>query len=164
MLDINRYIQSLDAILAMEGLTPTQPTGFTLPTVRLYHKKKFSLLAFGPMDTFVPVVILDHPVSIQEYVTLSSQLFNMSNQLGSSLPNGLFSATKVFPLIICPGVALQVTSHISQFNNARFSAFEFPVLLDSNSGLLHYMTKTPFWGMAVWNRVRNDAVRYFTPH
>lgn len=158
-LTIGSWLQHVSNRLAANGYRPMRPEVYQ-PHGYLYgaHYSGFEITKFGMVERFflfANIADLDAN-KLQQYSNATFQFANKNKSI--SLPNGLFTCTHVFPVVITADLDSRLAEFLrSSTPVSHWAAFEMPVVFDLANRSLHYYQTTPIWGAAYHAGFRKEV-------
>ncbi len=122
------------------------------------HSAPLQASKFGKNDYFVVGYIMQNP-SIEDIRDFSAQVFEFAkDHRANKLLPGIFGGYWSLPVILVDGLQTKVAVAIEQKSPPKhYAAFEFPIVIDSNTNRVHYFMGTPAWGAVYFEGLRELA-------
>jgi hypothetical protein len=126
-----------------------------------YHRKRLSFFAGGYEYIYCPVMIMQEELTPSFYDYYCTFAFNFI--IGNTIKGSpIWRRIMIYPLLITSNITRNLLTHLSQaLRPKHINAFEFPVIVDVTSGLVHYQKRTPFFGGGFFPYFRWRARRFF---
>lgn len=160
-LTIGSWLQHVSQRLAANGYRPMNPEVYQ-PKGYLFgaHYSGFEITKFGMVERFFMFANIPN-IDAARLQQFSNATFQFANQNKSiSLPNGLFTCTHCFPVVITTNLDPSLAETLrSSTPISHWAAFEMPVVFDLANGSLCYYQTTPIWGAAYHAGFRKEVQR-----
>ncbi len=158
MLNSNSWLQQVSQRLAANGYNQMSPQIYQAQNFKFAaHRSRFEITKFGIAENFFTFAEIPNlNVGVLQQFSAASFAFAKANKT-SSLPDGFFTATFCFAVVITANVPAEFAQYIfATAPTKHWSAFEIAAVFDLANGGLYYFTGTPLWGAAYYNGFRKE--------
>lgn len=109
------------------------------------------------------IVQMDKP-SVYDFKQLFESGFTFAKKTNRvPLIRGLQFGYMVIPVIATSNPSDELIKYVESPPEKHWCIFEFPVLINLESGKTYYFQRTAFWGAFFFSDLRNIAQKYLTP-
>ncbi len=73
------------------------------------------------------------------------------------IPRGLQKGVAIYPVLLQAEPSEEVVAYTKRKPNAHWAAFALPCVVNTSTGAVEHLDKTPVWGFAMWKGIRKAA-------